>query len=360
MVVPFAAIGVTTENSKEPGSTPARGKGNCNTMDDLARWNRARYRPVDAGGHYESWFQRANHPQRSLAFWIRYTIFSPKGRPEDAVGELWAVVFDGELGRTVAVKETVPIAQCRFSRSDLDARIGVATLNPFHLDGRARSPAHTIRWQLDYAGFEPPLLLLAPRLYEGNFPKAKALVGSPNAMFRGMLAIDGEQIPIDAWQGSQNHNWGSRHTDAYAWGQVAGFDDAPDTFLECSTARLRVGGIRMPPLTPVVLRVDGRELSLNRPLQSLRARGRYDFFDWRIVSKARGVRVSIRFHAEGPDFVALRYDNPPGGAKICLNSKIARAQLTLRRAGATTVLRSSRAAFEILDDSAPPGVQPSA
>jgi hypothetical protein len=32
--------------------------------------------------------------------------------------------------------------------------------------------------------------------------------------------------------------------------------------------------------------------------------------------------------------------------------------VTLRRAGATTVLRSSRAAFEILDDTAPPGVQP--
>jgi hypothetical protein len=41
-----------------------------------------------------------------------------------------------------------------------------------------------------------------------------------------------------------------------------------------------------------------------------------------------------------------------------MNSKIARCELTLRRAGATTVLHSSRAAFEILDDTAPPGVQP--
>jgi hypothetical protein len=41
--------------------------------------------------------------------------------------------------------------------------------------------------------------------------------------------------------GSQNHNWGSRHTDHYAWGQVAGFDDDPDAFLELSTARVRVG-----------------------------------------------------------------------------------------------------------------------
>ncbi len=41
-------------------------------------------------GHYESFFQRANHPSRPLAFWIRYTIFSPKNRPQDALGEVWA------------------------------------------------------------------------------------------------------------------------------------------------------------------------------------------------------------------------------------------------------------------------------
>jgi hypothetical protein len=33
-------------------------------------------------GHYESFFQRANHPTRPLAFWIRYTIFSPTGHPD--------------------------------------------------------------------------------------------------------------------------------------------------------------------------------------------------------------------------------------------------------------------------------------
>ena len=30
-------------------------------------------------GHYESWFLRGNHPSRPLAFWIRYTIFHPRG-----------------------------------------------------------------------------------------------------------------------------------------------------------------------------------------------------------------------------------------------------------------------------------------
>src|SRR5688500_2735999 len=33
--------------------------------------NAVRYRPGEAAGHYESFFLRANHPARPLAFWIR-------------------------------------------------------------------------------------------------------------------------------------------------------------------------------------------------------------------------------------------------------------------------------------------------
>ena len=64
----------------------------------LAQVNLARYRGQPQG-HYESFFQRANHPTRPLAFWIRYTLFSPQAHPEQARGELWAVFFNGETGQ---------------------------------------------------------------------------------------------------------------------------------------------------------------------------------------------------------------------------------------------------------------------
>jgi hypothetical protein len=47
-------------------------------------------------------------------------------------------------------------------------------------------------------------------------------------VFEGEFEVDGESIVIDGWPGSENHNRGSRHTDTYAWGQVVGFDDAPE------------------------------------------------------------------------------------------------------------------------------------
>lgn len=326
---------------------------------ERASWNGCRYRPGDSGGHYESWFQRGNHPDRPLAFWIRYTIFSPAGRPADAVGELWAIFFDGECGRVTAVKEALPVSCCRFGASGIDVKIGEAFLGDASLHGRAASGGHQLRWSLRYDGAQRPLLLLPRELYDRGFPKANALVGLPNATFRGAVEVDGESWPIEDWTGSQNHNWGSRHTDSYAWGQVAGFDDAPEVFLECSTAQVRIGPVWTPRLSLVVLRIREEEVALNSLGQAFRARGRFEHFDWRIESASRQARVSIHIHAPRDAFVGLRYDNPPGGTKTCLNTKLAACELTLERDGMEprTWTTASRAAFEILTDRTDHGVR---
>jgi hypothetical protein len=320
-------------------------------------WNGVRYEPGMTAGHYESWFQRANDASGRRAFWIRYTIFAPRERSEDAIGELWAIVFDRVGSRIVAVKQVHPISACAFARDKLDVAIGAARLDDGALRGAATSRGHTIEWNLRYAGGQPPLLFLPERLYEAPVPKAKLLVGRPLARFAGTLTIDGQPLAVDDWVGSQNHNWGSRHTDRYAWGQVAGFDEAPDAFLECSTARIKIGPVLSPQMSPVVLRLGDETLAWNSLSRAVRARARYAPYDWRIETTGTAGELAISISAAPADFVALRYDNPPGGVKICLNSKIARCDVTLRRGATTTVLHSSRAAFEILDDAAPPGVE---
>ncbi|HSK02204.1 MAG TPA: hypothetical protein VK932_13220 [Kofleriaceae bacterium] len=325
-------------------------------------WNGARYRADDRGGHYESWFQRANDAAGRRAFWIRYTIFAPRGRAADAVGELWAIAFDRETRRIVAVKEVHPIGACAFAPDRLDVRIGEARLDGEALRGGAASGGHEIAWDLRYGGGGEPLLLLPPRLYAAPLPRAKALVAQPLARFTGTVTVDGEPVAIDDWVGSQNHNWGSRHTDRYAWGQVAGFDERPDAFLECSTARLRLGPVWTPWMSPVVLRLRGETLAWNALPRAIRARGHYACtaapYDWRIETSGPDGALALRIWAEPSELVALRYANPPGGTKICLNSKLARCELTLRRGGQTLELHSSRAAFEILEDHAPPGIEP--
>jgi hypothetical protein len=81
-------------------------------------------------------------------------------------------------------------------------------------------------------------------------------------------------------------------------------------------------------------------------------------FDWHFESHDDGVHVRGRIHAEQGDFVGLRYANPPGGIKQCLNSKIASAEVTLQHADGSseTLISQGRAAFELLGDDTGHGV----
>lgn len=321
-------------------------------------------------GHYESWFQRANHPTRPEAFWIRYTLFAPKAADRAAVGELWAIHFRRDASgktRIVAVREEHPIDGCTFAPRGLDVRVGGARLarsaaGHGALAGAATHGDHRIGWDLAYEGRDPTLFLLPERLYGAPFPKAKALVGTPHAIFRGTLEVDGETVDVDGWRGSQNHNWGSKHTDEYAWGQVAGFDDEPDAFLELSTARVHLGTMKTPWLTPLVLRLGTREIALNGLLRAARNDGHYEQgpggpLRWEF--HARDGLASVQGFVEAPreSFVALPYGNPPGGIKTCLNCKLARCEVRVRDRSGERVLRTeSRAAFEILTERTDHGI----
>lgn len=310
-------------------------------------------------GHYESWFVRANHPRRPLAFWIRYTVLSPRRRAAEALGEVWAVWFDGEAGTATVVKEEFPLPSCAIAGDPLAVRIGDCRLSSEAAVGRARTGERELAWDLVCDGGEAPLLLLPPPLYERGFPRAKALVSRPNAAFDGTLRVGDAVHAIERWRGSSNHNWGSRHTDSYAWGQVAGFDGEPDAFLECSTAQLRLGPLWTPPLSLLVLRVGGREFALNSLRQAWKARGRFDFFDWRIDSQSPRARVAVHVHAPRSAFAALTYGNPPGGTKTCLNTKIASCEVEVHEEGKPPLQLAAtrRAAFEILTDRDDHGVR---
>ena len=325
--------------------------------------NFTRYQPGQKAGHYESFFQRANHPTRPIAFWIRYTIFSPNNHPEDAIGELWAIFFDGETGNHVAVKKEVPFHQCIFKPDAFSVKVGDVSLEQGRLKGNAGSHGHNISWELNYGGDEAPLFLLPLKLYTAKFPKAKSLVGLPMAVYDGSLFVDGKRIEIENWVGSQNHNWGSRHTDLYAWGQVAGFDSHPNSFLEAASAKLKIGPVWMPWMTPIVLRHQGKEIKINSLLQTVRTKSSFNYFSWNFISETQEIRLEGEISAPKEMFIGLNYRNPPGGSKHCLNSKIATCELKIQHKQSSqwgppeVLFTRHRAAFEILTDAYDHGVE---
>lgn len=308
--------------------------------------------PPRPEGHYESWFLRGNHPDKPQAFWIRYTRFIPGDRQRVPLGEIWAIWFDGDLDRIVTVKEEFPLDDCQFDADRLHVRIGDCQLESFQLRGGASLNTHRIEWALRYQGEDRSLLFLPENLYSTRLPRAKSVVSRPQVTFSGELVVDGEHFSVDGWPGSENHNWGSRHTDQYAWGQVASFDNAPDAFLECITARVRIGPVPSPWLSIAVLRVDGEDLLFNQLGRAVRARGDYQFFDWKLATSNGEARLEIAINAAPRHFTALTYYNPSKGNKTCLNSKIAACRATLSRPGQPPrVLTSTHgAAFEILTD----------
>jgi hypothetical protein len=311
-------------------------------------------------GHYESFFLRANHPTRPLAFWVRYTIFSPKDHPERNLGEIWAIFFNGESNEHSVAKREYPLVECLFDTTAFNIRIGDAKLSAGSLQGTIEQGGRSLSWDMSFAGDSPPLLLLPLNLYQGRFPAAKSLVSLPLAHFNGVLSVDGERLEINDWVGSQNHNWGSRHTDLYAWGQVAGFDSHPQSFLEVATATLQVGPLWTPPITLLVLRHNQSEYALTGMAQGLRARGKFRYFT---ASRTKDIDIEGQIWAPREAFVGLNYYNPPGGNKVCLNSKIAACRLHVmdRTSGkAETLETKHRAAFEILTNDQRHGIAISA
>ncbi len=323
------------------------------TIDQV---NFTRYKKGQTKGHYESFFQRANHPTESKAFWIRYTIFSPNNHPEKAIGELWIIYFDGTAGNHISVKKEMPFEKCVFDNDRFFVKADNAILENGKFSGIASSNNNTMEWNLNYSGNSKPLFFFPENLYDGTFPKAKLLVGLPLAEFNGKLIVNGNAIEIKNWIGSQNHNWGMKHTDNYAWGQVAGFDNAPESFFEVSTARLKFGPVWTPFMTLMALRHRGREFRLNSIFQALRARGKFDYFHWNFFSETNEIKIEGEIHSEKNDFVWLKYYNPPGGIKNCLNTKIAscKIKISYKNENGNIVegmLESrNRAAFEILTD----------
>ena len=302
-------------------------------------------------GHYESFFLRANHPTRPLAFWIRYTLFSPKEHIEKSIGELWATFFNGESNQHTVVKQEFPLADCLFETTDFNIQIGKARLSSHFLQGIVEHQNTNLSWEMKYEGDSSPLLLLPLNLYKGGFPAAKSLVSLPLAHFNGVLSVNDEKMEIADWVGSQNHNWGIRHTDLYAWGQVAGFESHPDSFLEVATAKIKLGPFWTPPITLIVLRHNQKEYALTSLVQGLKAYGKFRYFVWEFRSETEEVEIEGEISAPREAFIGLNYYNPPGGNKYCLNSKIANCRLNFRDkpTDKSEVLETKhRAAFEIL------------
>ncbi|WP_205844215.1 hypothetical protein [Mycolicibacterium sp. GF69] len=298
--------------------------------------------------YYESRYIRANHPDLPQALWLRETLLLPTaGAP---VADVWVMVFDPDGAGNRALKEPYQIDLADYSYDDWAARIAATSLDDRAAEGVVTGRDRSARWDLRITpGDEEPVKLLTERAYAARFPTAKTTVRHPLARFDGLLEVDDVRLVVDGWTGSVNHNWGTRHTPAYAFGQVCGFDNAPETTLEIVTARAAFGPVLLPGATLFVFRHAGQEFAVRSLGGILQTHGRYRPFSWTFGGRVGDQMIEGEIVTEPADVIGLTYTDTDGGTKYCYNSAIAscRIQVAGKAFERAELIATRRAMFEI-------------
>jgi len=301
--------------------------------------------------YYESRYIRANHPDRPQALWLRETLLWPTAG--DPVADVWVMLFDPDGVGNRALKAPYPIDAAEYEYDDWTARIGATTLDDRSAQGVVTGGSRSARWDLVITpGEGEPVKLLTERAYKARIPTAKTTVRNPLAQFNGLLELDDARVVVDDWTGSVNHNWGSKHTPAYAFGQVCGFDNAPGTTLEIVTARAAIGRFLTPTATLFVFRHAGEEFAVRSIPGSLQTHAQYHPFSWTFGGRIGDHMIEGEITAESEDVIGLTYSDTDGGRKYCYNSAIAtcRIQVAGKAFDRAELVASRRAMFEILTD----------
>lgn len=307
--------------------------------------------------YYESRYIRANHPDLPQAVWLRETLLFPTAA--EPVADVWVMVFDPDGAGNHALKEPYPVEMTDYTDEPWSARIASTVLDDRSAHGVVTGGGRSARWDLRITpGSADPVRLLTDRAYEARFPTAKTTVRDPLAQFDGQLELDDIRIVLDGWTGSVNHNWGTRHTPAYAYGQVCGFDNAPDSTLEMVTARAALGPLLTPAATLFVFRHAGEEFAVRSVLGSLSTHGRYRPFTWTFGGRVGERMIEGELVAEPSDVIGLTYTDTDGRPKYCYNSALAtcRMQVAGKAFERAELVAQCRAMFEILTDTPHEGV----
>ena len=299
--------------------------------------------------YYESRYIRANSPVGAQALWLRETLLLPRTGP--ATADVWVMMFDPEGAGNTALKRSYHRDDADFRAEPWAVRIGDTSLDDRLARGAITDGPAAAKWNLAIApGTQAPVKLLTERGYRAPVPTAKTLVRHPLARFDGDLQLDGRRVEVDGWVGSVNHNWGRRHTPAYAFGQVCGFDDAPDATLEIVTARAGLGPVLLPRVTLFVLRYAETEFAVRSVTQARHTTGTYQSFAWSFGARIDGLALEGEIRSDPAEVISLVYTDTNGRSKYCYNSAVAscRLQLSGPRVGNVELTAQRRAMLEIL------------
>lgn len=351
-----------------------------NEKDNLVIWT-----PENKGGHVESYFLKLNHVQEQAALWLKFTIYSPKGKPEDAVGEVWGIFFDVKKPEAnVGAKETFPISSCALNPShpdplpqgerekdrgkdnefstptlekgktgDFGLKMGPSMFTNGKTRGKIKGNDGTeISWDLNFTTDKPPLHHFRfPKMYTAKIPKSKAKSPHPDSRFSGTFSVGSRTFTIQNVPGMQGHNWGSEHAHTYAWAHCNAFEGMDGVYFEGFSSKVKIGPLLTPFLSSAFLFYEGKLLRFDTPGGMLSKKISVDFNRWtfEVANKTHILKGEVGAPKEF--FCGLHYYDPSGHVSYCLNSKVSNAVVQLLDRGGSLIqqfVSKNTTALEVL------------
>lgn len=336
--------------------------------DNGVRWNGRRL------GHYEAYYLILHDPPSGAAWWLRYTLLSP--RPGEPVAEVWGNFFDTRSGSTLALKATHPAARAEFGRAPFRFAVGDSELTHTSARGRLRGPEGEMEWDLKWRPNEKSFRHLPPMVYHLPGPWARVLSPNLDIRIEGTLRVNRVPYEVRGAPGHQTHHWGPRHAHGWAWGHCALFREAPRVPPEPGGSRRSredpralFEGFSVQPmarsprlLTFLHLRAGGRSYTFNRLADLRRTRSRYDLQGWEFSAERGGTRIEGKVAGSPERMVQLQYTDTDGSPFYCCNTQLASMRLRiLEREGAEWKTRreltaEGTAGFEVAGRERAPGV----
>jgi hypothetical protein len=269
-------------------------------------------------GRIEVWYASATDSATGMGLWVHYELVSPTEGDPYVHG--WIAGFPSDLPPGVVRFGPEPV---------IDAGPDWLTGTTFSVgpDRMAGSVGDT-SWDLAWRGVEPPLWTMGAMPWRREVLPSCQVVCAPKATLVGDVRIDGVSYSIEA-VGNLAHIFG--HGNAQKWGWLhADLDD--DTTLEIVAAIGRRPAMRkLPPLSFVQLRRDGKDWPRNPLASAALFRARLDLPTWSVRGIIGTHRLSVTVTQPEDRSVYLDYTDPDGAAAVCCNSEIADVDVSLEK-----------------------------
>ncbi|HEY6396166.1 MAG TPA: hypothetical protein VIX82_01810, partial [Solirubrobacteraceae bacterium] len=290
--------------------------------------------------------------------WVRYSMLAPIGPCQrEASCALWLVMVDPrenpaeKLGRIARFS----IDQLRAQTEPFELSVAGATLTDQAMVGAFEDVAWELRWNAPVRDYRH----VHPALRRAGFARTELVLPHPDLSIDGHITVGGRRLELSEAPGQQAHLWGSKHARSWTWAHCNDLtsldgEPRPGCFLDGVSALLAAGERELGTGTPVIARIDGREMQSTSPVRVLANYSVFTLTGWRLEAVGSELKLVVDVDAARDQLAGVIYHDPDGSLAYCYNTETAAMRINVyeraRRVGGwkhiDTLIAPGRAHFE--------------